>query len=511
MTRPVALIVLDGFGCAPEGPGNAVRLAQTPHFNYYWQHYPHTTLKASGRAVGLPEGQIGNSEVGHLNIGSGRVVLQSLTYLQDQIDSGAFYDNPALNTTIDAAQNRAIHLLGLVSQGGVHSSLNHLYALLKLCVEKGAKAVYIHAFTDGRDTAPDSGLGILHDLQEKIDDLNHNIHIASVCGRYFAMDRDKRWERTQRAYDAIVCGKSQIKATSGLEAVHLAYERGESDEFIQPTVVQMNGNAVGTVEDGDAVIFFNFRADRARQLTYAFFGDRSWTEFTRCSIPQVEICSLMQYDQALDARFAFELPAIDKSLAEVLSNESLKQYHTAETEKYAHVTYFFNAKREQAFPGETRRLIPSPKVATYDLQPAMSAPELTSETLKRISEEDDDFILVNFANPDMVGHTGKLEAAIEACEATDRGMGLITEAILKKGGAVLVIADHGNAEVMIAPDGGPHTAHTTNPVPCIVVGAPKPVSLRPGGILGDVAPTVLELLDLRQPTEMTGQSLLVET
>jgi 2,3-bisphosphoglycerate-independent phosphoglycerate mutase len=509
MKRPVALIVLDGFGCAPEDPGNAVKLAQTPHFDRYWQNHPHTTLEASGHAVGLPEGQIGNSEVGHLNIGAGRIVLQSLTYLQDQIDSGEFYRNPALNNTMDAARDRSIHLLGLVSHGGVHSSLDHLYALLDLSTEKDVNAVYIHAFTDGRDTAPNSGLGYIRELQTKIGSLHHNIHIASVCGRYFAMDRDKRWDRTKRAFDAIVCGRANTTATTGLEAVKFAYERGESDEFIQPTVIQANGTAVGAVKDGDAIIFFNFRADRARQLTYAFLGGSSWSEFKRCSSPHIEYCSLMQYDRALKARFAFELPTIDNSLAEVLSSAALKQYHTAETEKYAHVTYFFNAKREQPFPGETRKLIPSPKVATYDLKPAMSAPELTTETLERIAEDDDDFILVNFANPDMVGHTGSLEAAIAACEETDRSMGFITEAILQKGGTVLIIADHGNAEVMIATDGGPHTAHTTNPVPCIVVGAPNMVELRTGGVLADVAPTVLKLLGLKQPSEMTGQSLLI--
>ena len=503
MPTPVMLMILDGFGFAPDGPGNAVALAHTPNFDHFWRDSPHTQLQASGHAVGLPDGQMGNSEVGHLNLGAGRIVKQSLSFIQDAIDNGTFFDNPVLNETYDASSGGTLHLMGLVSDGGVHSDIRHLFALLELAKRKGAAPVYVHVFTDGRDTPPDSGLGFVGALQNKIDGLNHDIRVATVSGRYYAMDRDNRWERVQKAYDTIVCAKSEQYAPTAIAAVKAAYDRGETDEFIAPTVI----GAGAKIQDGDAVVFFNFRADRARQLTYALLGDETWQNLTRCATPEIHYASLMEYDAKLHTPFAFALPELKHPLAEVLSVAGKTQYHTAETEKYPHVTYFFDAKIETPFPGEARQIVPSPKVTTYDLQPEMSAPELTEATLKRLREHDDDFILINYANPDMVGHTGVLKAAIKACETADEALGKLAAAVQAKGGALIVIADHGNAEVMIAEDGGPHTAHTTNPVPCLVIGAGN-VKLRSGGILGDIAPTVLELLGVQAPPEMTQHSLI---
>jgi 2,3-bisphosphoglycerate-independent phosphoglycerate mutase len=503
------LIILDGFGLAPAGPGNAVTLANTPNFDKYWSEYPHTQLEASGLAVGLPKGQMGNSEVGHMNIGAGRVVMQSLTYIQRIIDLGTFSQNPVISKLYDGAKGHALHVMGLVSRGGVHSDLPHLFALLETAKEKNIAPIYVHVFTDGRDSPPDSGLGYVQELQDKITELNHDIKIATVTGRYFAMDRDKRWERVKEAYDAVVCGVAPYAVPSAVEAVRAAYARGETDEFIRATVITENGKPVATMDDGDAVLFFNFRADRARQLTYALLGDSSWINFERCKVPKIHYASMMEYDEELGQPFAFALPELTHPLAQVISEAGLKQYHTAETEKYPHVTYFFNAAIEEPFKGEERSMTPSPKeVATYDLKPQMSEPELTETTLKRIKEHDDDFLLLNFANPDMVGHTGVLEAAIKACEAADDGLGKLVDAIRAKHGTVMVIADHGNAEVMITEDGKPHTQHTTNPVPCIIIGEKKDFKLRDGGVLGDVAPTLLELLGLPQPKEMTGKSLI---
>jgi 2,3-bisphosphoglycerate-independent phosphoglycerate mutase len=510
MNKPLMLIILDGFGLAPEGPGNAVALANTPNFDTYWAQYPHTQLEASGMAVGLPKGQMGNSEVGHMNIGAGRVVMQSLTYIQSQIDSGDFFQNKVLNVTFEKAKGHALHLMGLVSRGGVHSDLEHVFALLELAKQKDIDPVYIHVFTDGRDTAPDSALGYVDELQHKIDELQHDIHIASVTGRYFAMDRDKRWERVKQAYEAVVCGQAEFTSKSALEAIRSAYARGETDEFIRATIIPEHGKPV-QINDDDAVVFFNFRADRARQLSYALLGNQEWQEFERCNVPKIHYASLMEYDASLGLPFAFELPPLSKPLAQAISEAGLSQYHTAETEKYPHVTYFFNATIEEPFLNEVRAMTPSPKeVATYDLKPQMSQPELTAATLKRIQEHDDAFLLINFANPDMVGHTGVLEAAIKACEAADNGLGQLVEAIRAKGGTVMVIADHGNAETMLDENGKPHTQHTTNPVPCIIIGDNKNLILREEGVLGDVAPTILELMELPQPREMTGRSLILK-
>jgi 2,3-bisphosphoglycerate-independent phosphoglycerate mutase len=509
MPRPVALIVLDGWGLAPAGPGNAISQARTPNFDRYWQSSPRTTLEASGGAVGLPAGQIGNSEVGHLNLGAGRVVKQSLTYIQSLIDDGSFFKNEVLNRAYEAASGHALHLMGLVSRGGVHSDLSHLFALLELAKRKGTAPVYVHAFTDGRDVPPDSGLGFLEELEREIQRLDHDIRVATVIGRYYAMDRDRRWGRIKRAYNAIVCAEAEYTATSGVEAVKAAYARGETDEFIQPTVITRAGKPVATLQDGDSVVFFNFRADRARQLSYALLKDGAWNDFARCRRVKIHFASLMEYDRALGVPFAFALPEIHDCLAGVISEAGLKQYHTAETEKYPHVTYFFNAEREEPFPGEERKLVPSPQdVPTYDHKPEMSAPELTEATLERLATHDDAFILLNYANPDMVGHTGVLQAAIKAVETVDEGLGRVVAAVLAKGGAAVIVADHGNAEVMLDERGEPHTAHTTNPVPCLIVGAGE-LTLREGGMLGDVAPTVLELMGLKQPEAMSGRSLIV--
>jgi 2,3-bisphosphoglycerate-independent phosphoglycerate mutase len=510
MTRPVVLVVLDGFGLAPEGPGNAVAQARTPVFDRCWSHLPRTTLEASGPAVGLPAGQMGNSEVGHLNLGAGRVVPQSLTYVQDRIDDGRLFANPVLGELCAAvvAAEGTLHLLGLVSDGGVHSDLAHLIALIDLAGRHGVRRIAVHAFTDGRDTAPDGGRGYLQRLEVAIAELGSPARVRTVIGRYFAMDRDHRWERTAVAWEALVHGRAERRAASAAEAIEAAYARGETDEFIAPTVVAAEGESPATIGDGDGVFMFNFRADRARQLAHAFVDGAAFAGFDRGRVPAVRFASLMQLDASLPAPFALALPPIDMPLAEIVAQAGLRQHHTAETEKYPHVTYFFNAKNETPYPGETRHLEPSPKVPTYDLQPEMSAPALATACARRLREHDDAFVLINFANPDMVGHTGVIKAAVAACEAADAGLGEVLEALAERGGAALIVADHGNAEQMIAADGGPHTAHTTNPVPCVLVGGPEGATLRDGGVLGDVAPTILALMGLAQPAAMTGRSLL---
>lgn len=505
--RPVMLVILDGFGLAPEGPGNAVALAQTPFFDRYWAEWPHTQLQASGRAVGLPHGQMGNSEVGHLNLGAGRVVMQSLTYLDSTIEDGTFYSNEALVECCRQVKESGgtLHLGGLVSRGGVHSELGHVFALIELARRQGVPRLRVHAFTDGRDTPPDSALGTVGELEDFLARGGGDYRIGTVVGRYFAMDRDKRWDRQEKAYRAVVSAQADYRAASARQAIQDAYSRGETDEFILPTIVGESQE----IEEGDGWIFFNFRADRARQLSYALLGGPDWNDFARSKVVKnLNYVSLMPYDARLGRPYAFAQPTLSKCLAEVISAAGLRQYHTAETEKYPHVTYFFNATVEAPFAGEERHMVASPKVATYDLQPEMSAPALTADTLARLRTRVDDFVLINFANPDMVGHTGVVAAAIKACEASDRGLGVLAEEVISQGGAVIVLADHGNAEVMIDQDGSPHTAHTTNPVPCILIGGPKGAVLRSDGVLGDVAPTVLQLLGLKAPSEMTGRSLL---
>jgi 2,3-bisphosphoglycerate-independent phosphoglycerate mutase len=470
----VALVILDGWGCAPPGPGNAVDLADTPVFDRIWAEYPHTTLKASGEAVGLPPGQMGNSEVGHLTIGSGRILYQDLMRVNRAIVDGSFFENPALRTAFERGRN--VHLLGLVSHGGVHSHIDHLHALLRFAPEK----TWIHAFTDGRDVSPHSAV---HDLGELPTD-----RIASVAGRYYAMDRDQRWERTQRAYDAIVAGEPST-SSEPVAYVQAQYDAGITDEFVEP--VHFAGRP--GVEPGDAVIFFNFRPDRARQLSQ------------RLLEASFDLTTMTRYRDDLACPVVFEEQQVSQTLAEVLAEHGLRQVHCAETEKYAHVTYFLNGGREQEWPGETRILVPSPReVGTYDKKPEMSAPEVAARVAA--DAPSNDFVIVNFANPDMVGHTGSIPAAIAAVETTDRALGVVLEAVRRADGTALVPAAHGNAETMLEADGvSPHTAHTTNPVPLVVTD--PDVTLREGGELSDLAPTILAMLGIPQPEQMTGRSV----
>lgn len=507
--KPVMLVILDGFGLAPPGPTNAVDQARTPNFDRYWSGCPHSQLQASGLDVGLPAGQMGNSEVGHLNLGAGRVVMQSLTYLDSLIASGEFFQNSALVGCCQQVvrQGGCLHLAGLVSRGGVHSELSHVFALIELARRQGVEHLRVHVFSDGRDTAPDSGLGYIGELEDFLARSHDDYRVATVTGRYYAMDRDKRWERVEIAYRAVVEGQAERRADSARQAVSQAYAEGTTDEFLLPVVI----GAPSPIADGDGFVFFNFRADRGRQLTSALLAGEDWQGFSRGRVVRpLHYVSMMPYGVE-GAPHAFQMPELNQCLAEVVSAAGKRQYHTAETEKYPHVTYFFNATVEEPFPGEERHMVPSPKVATYDLQPEMSAPQLTQDTLARLRTKQDDFVLINFANPDMVGHTGVLQAAIRACEASDEGLGILVDEVVSQGGAALILADHGNAEQMVDETGAPHTAHTTNPVPCLLVGAPPGVALRPQGRLADVAPTLLELMGLEQPAVMNGTSLLVKT
>ena len=483
--RRVALVVLDGWGLAEPGPGNAVELADTPVFDELWAEHPHTTLTAWGPAVGLPEGQMGNSEVGHLNLGAGAIVKQDLLRIGEAIDDGSFFENEILR---EACRAERVHLLGLVSAGGVHASMDHLRALIEVAGREQVPDVVIHAFTDGRDTLPDSGAGYLAEVE---DALPAHTRVASVTGRYYAMDRDKRWERTQLAYDALVKGEAEFHADSGEAAVKAAYERGETDEFIKPTLVGEEGR----IRDGDSVIFFNFRPDRARQLTRALADGLD-----------IRMTTLTEYQEDWDFPVAFpqERPAV--TLASVLADRGVRQLHVAETEKYAHVTYFFNGGEEQPYPGEEHRLVDSPRdVPTYDKKPEMSAAAAADAFVGGWREHEPGFGIINFANADMVGHTGVIEAAVKAIETVDECLGRVVEAVHESGGACVITADHGNADHMLEPDGSPNTAHSMNPVPLIVTADVG--ELREGGILADVAPTVLELMEQEQPAEMTGTPL----
>ncbi len=481
--RKVCLVVLDGFGLAEPGPGNAVEQADTPVFDELWETYPHTTLTAWGRDVGLPEGQMGNSEVGHLNLGAGAIVKQDLTRIDDAIEDGSFFENEALK---EACQTERLHLLGLVSAGGVHASMDHLKALTELAEREGVEDVVLHAFTDGRDTAPDSGAGYVAEAE------SWRLRVASVSGRYYAMDRDKRWERIQLAFDAIVKGESELPhVDTGEEAVKAAYERDETDEFIKPTVVGDEGKLC----DGESAVFFNFRPDRARELA-SKLGDEL----------DIRLTTLTDYSDEFDFPVAFPPDRPDVTLAKTLADQGIEQLHVAETEKYAHVTYFFNGGEEKEYPGEDRKLVDSARdVDTYDEKPEMSAAEATQAFVEAWSGGDYGFGIINFANPDMVGHTGVIEAAVKACEAADAGLGEVVRAVHESGGACVVTADHGNADDMLEDDGSPQTAHSMNPVPLIVTAS---VGELREGILADVAPTVLELLGKETPEEMTGRSLL---
>ncbi len=501
--RPIAIIIMDGFGISPTQEGNAIAHASKPNLERLWKEYPTTTLKASGLAVGLPRGQMGNSEVGHLNLGGGRIVYQDLTRISLAVEKGTFASNPVLHEAMNLARkgDSKLHLIGLLSDGGVHSHITHLYALLEMARSMDLSRVFVHAILDGRDVPPRSALGYFRDLEEKFSQTGTG-STATVSGRYYTMDRDRRWERVEKAYRCLVYGEG-LRADSAEEAVRKGYDRGENDEFIMPTVVDDKG----MVDDGDSIIFFNFRPDRAREITRAFV-DKDFQEFATKPI-RVHYTCMTQYDATLNAPVAFPAENLTDTLGEVVSRAGLKQLRIAETEKYAHVTYFFNGGKEEVNPGEDRVLIPSPKVATYDLQPQMSAYEVRDELLARLDSGRYDLVVLNFANPDMVGHTGIFEAAVKAVEVVDGCVGEIVNRILSLGGAVLLTADHGNAEKMQDSDTGqPHTAHTTNPVPIsLITSDRKSYRLREDGILADVAPTALELMHIPQPEAMTGRTL----
>jgi 2,3-bisphosphoglycerate-independent phosphoglycerate mutase len=506
--KPVALIILDGFGCRDEKTGNAVYLSKKPNFDRYWDSYPHTHLEASGEAVGLPQGQMGNSEVGHTNIGAGRVVYQELTRVSKSIREGEFFKNETFLNAIRHCLDKgtALHLYGLVSDGGVHSHINHLMALLELCADQGLKKVYVHAFLDGRDVIPGSATQYIHDLQAKMQELGVGA-LATVQGRYYAMDRDKRWERTEKAYRAMVYGDGPTY-TDPAKALEDSYSKSVTDEFVMPTVItHEDGTPVGLIQDNDGIIMFNFRPDRAIQISQVFTNE-DFRGFDRGDkFPKdLYYVTLTKFSESVGGYVAYKPTNLDNTLGEVLTQNGLKQLRIAETEKFPHVTYFFSGGREAEFEGEERILIPSPKVATYDLQPEMSAYELTDALLKKLDEGYLDFIVLNFANPDMVGHTGSLEATIKAIETVDECLGRVVDKIISMGGVALITADHGNADMMIMPSGEPCTTHTTNPVPLIVTN--EGVDLRDGGVLADLAPTILKFLEVQQPTEMTGQPLL---
>ncbi|WP_027092605.1 2,3-bisphosphoglycerate-independent phosphoglycerate mutase [Cohnella thermotolerans] len=506
--KPVALIILDGFGLRVETHGNAVAQAKKPNFDRYWSTYPHTQLTAQGEAVGLPEGQMGNSEVGHLNIGAGRIVYQDLTRITKSIREGDFFQNETLLGAVrHAKQNgKKLHLYGLLSDGGVHSHIAHCFALLELAKREGLSDVCVHAFLDGRDVAPDSAVGYLEQLEAKIKELGVG-RIATVQGRYYAMDRDKRWDRVEKSYRAMVYGEGPAY-TDPIKAVKESYEKSVMDEFVMPTViVGEDGKPVGLVEAEDSVVFFNFRPDRAIQLSQVFTNEdfRGFDRGDKFPKNLYFVC-LTLFAESVGGYVAYKPKELDNTFGEVLVQQGKKQLRIAETEKYPHVTFFFSGGRDVQLPGETRILINSPKVATYDLKPEMSAYEVADAAVKEIEAEKHDAIILNFANPDMVGHSGMLEPTIKAVEATDECLGKVVEAVLAKGGVAVIIADHGNADMVIDDQGRPYTAHTTNPVPCIVT---KPgVTLREGGILADVAPTLLKLMELPQPKEMTGASLI---
>ncbi|MBP5193799.1 MAG: 2,3-bisphosphoglycerate-independent phosphoglycerate mutase [Clostridia bacterium] len=512
-TRPVCLFIMDGYGINENTEGNAIYISGSPNVNYYAKNYPSTTLGASGLDVGLPDGQMGNSEVGHLNIGAGRIVYQELTRITKEISDGDFFRNEDLNYAVDSAlkNGRKIHLYGLLSDGGVHSHNTHLYALLKLCKDKGLKEVYVHCFMDGRDVSPTSGADFVRELQAETERIGCG-KIASVCGRYYAMDRDNRWERVEKAYDMLTVGTG-IHAENAAEAIEESYKNEITDEFILPTNIVENGKPIGLIEAGDSIVFFNFRPDRAREITRAF-SESEFSGFVRKTgfLDPAYVC-FTRYDASFtNVRIAFKPQSLKNTLGEYLSEKGYTQLRIAETEKYAHVTFFFNGGVEAPNPNEERDLIPSPKVATYDLQPEMSAPEVTDKVIEEINSDKFDVVILNFANCDMVGHTGVLQAAVDAVTTVDSCMKKVVDTALKKGGSCLITADHGNADKMIAEDGSPFTAHTTNPVPLILVSEQpelKNVKLS-SGILADIAPTLLTMMGEEIPEEMSGKCLIVK-
>ena len=507
--HPAVLIILDGWGYNPSPDSNAIALARTPTWDHLAKNYPSTLVHTSGKQVGLPGGLMGNSEVGHLNIGAGRVVFQQLTHIDKSIEGGEFFRIPILLKLMQRGRESRLHLIGLLSDGGVHSHLRHLYALLRMAKENQVKEVFIHALMDGRDTPPTHGVKYLAELQQKINEYNVG-KVASVSGRYYAMDRDHRWDRTKKAYGVLVPGQG-IRTADPQQTLRTSYEQEITDEFVLPMIIGgSTGKPEGSIQEGDAVMFFNFRADRARQLTRAL-TQKDFDSFPRRNLPGSLFCVCMtEYSNKFSLPYAFGAHRMGHVLANVFAEMKIKNLRVAETEKYAHVTYFLNGGIEKAYPGEDRILVPSPKVSTYDLKPEMSAQGITDTVVKFIEEGSRDVIIVNFANADMVGHSGKLEATIKAVETIDAGLSEIYRSVKIAGGSMIITADHGNAELMQNPEtGAPHTAHTTNLVPLIVVAEQAPISLRQEGALSDIAPTFLGLSNLPQPPEMNGKDLRI--
>ena len=505
------LMILDGFGDNKNKDGNAIKLAKTPNIDRIMKSYPNTDIYTSGLQVGLPEGQMGNSEVGHTNIGAGRIVYQELTRITKEIQDGDFFKNEALLKAVKNAKenNSALHLFGLLSDGGVHSHITHIYGLLELAKRNGLSKVYVHCFLDGRDTPPASGKDYVAALEAKMAELGVG-KVATVAGRYYAMDRDKNWDREEVAYKALTKGEG-VQAESAVAGIQASYDNGKTDEFVMPMVVMENGAPVATIKDGDSIIFYNFRPDRAREMTRIFCDDE-FTGFDRGERVKTTFVCFTDYDETIGNKLvAFEKESITNTFGEFLAAHGLKQARIAETEKYAHVTFFFNGGVEEPNEGEDRILVKSPKVATYDLKPEMSAYEVCDKLVDAIKSETYDVIIINFANPDMVGHTGVENAAVKAIEAVDECVGRTVEAIKEVDGQMFICADHGNAEQLIDGETGePFTAHTTNPVPFILVNADPAYTLREGGCLADIAPTLIELMGMEQPKEMTGKSLLVK-
>lgn len=506
--KPVLLVILDGFGCRRADAFNAITCASKPNFDHYWNDYPHTLIQASEAAVGLPAGQMGNSEVGHLNIGAGRVVYQEYTRIDRAIQNGYFPSNPALQEVIGKLKDNggALHVFGLLSDGGVHSHENHIHAMLDLALREGLKRVYVHAFLDGRDTPPKSAEAYIRCLQDKMDGLRGG-QIASIVGRYYAMDRDKRWDRVKVAFDLVTLGQAEYHAASAGLGLEMAYARGETDEFVKPTAIVAKGGEPIRMHDGDAIVFMNFRSDRAREITKAFI-EPGFSGFERVYVPNLSnFCTLTGYSEEFDVPVAFPPERVRNGFGEYIANLGLRQLRIAETEKYPHVTYFFNGGEEMVYPGEDRIMVKSPRVATYDLQPEMSAVEVTDKLVEAIESRKYDAIICNYANCDMVGHTGILEAAVRAVETVDACLGRVVSAMQACGGEVLITADHGNAETMLDTlNNQPHTAHTINLVPFVYIG--RPARMEHSGALEDIAPTMLKIMDLPQPMEMTGHPLI---
>jgi len=512
--KPIILTVLDGWGYRAETKGNAIALARKPNYDQLLAQFPNTLIHTSGPSVGLPEGQMGNSEVGHLNIGAGRIVLMDITRIDEAFRTGALFRNELLLGAMKRGRERQLHLLGLVSDGGVHSHIDHLFALLRMAQQNKVERVFVHCFLDGRDTPPHSGIDYLRKLQQKMRELSVG-RIASLTGRYYAMDRDNRWERIERAYRAAVHGEAERRSADPIEAVRKSYEQGVTDEFVEPVVItagsEPGATGVAPIRDDDAVIFFNFRADRARQMTRAIV-EPGFDKFADAARPKdLFFVAMTQYDKTFSwLKYLFGPEKLEHILAQVFAEMNFRNLRVAETEKYAHVTYFFNGGVEKPFGGEERILVPSPKVPTYDLKPEMSAEGIADNVVQAIEKGAFDAVIMNFANADMVGHSGKLEAAIRAVEAVDACLGRIFQALRPRGGAWIITADHGNAETMIDPvTGGPHTYHTTNPVPFILLHEDGPARLKSGGALQDIAPTMLGVWGVPKPKEMTGSDLRI--